>query len=514
MTVLDDEQPTEATPLILGRSSHPLASGRSLPPLAPAVNRIRHHGLQTADEDPAFFFSSSASLAEQVSFKMIVFLQLYLLTRTPAASEGKDVWEQWSKERASSLDAEDLERRVVHVWEEFLEVSRSTQEIEDCLWSSFPLEEGKSATVRVIDILKDPDVPPALISHRLVILSLLRTWTHGKAVIPAGSLSRRLVQKFDSVATPRVVHAVDVFLQLGYLALLSNYILNPPERPIITNRIPNFIGARESLLMIYTTASLLRPPSFLIGPYVLVACAFYLSLPSAPFPGDTSYSILLGALLLHVLALHLPRTPSPNFLVSPEVTLPLSTLLWYEFSRTLYPVVLFYLPATLLASFFLSVALADSIPHMTTATFAFMSPAPMEIRQAFFALWSALLLLILASTVLLVLFSASLLSASSRPASPWDRYSVAVGLRSRRIFAKAVAAYTNPYYFPPPFNLLHILFVHAPRLLVRLSGQKESVFLGHIEGVLWRLTTGILAFVVAGCWLWTASLPLTPFLGQ
>lgn len=53
----------------------------------------------------------------------------------------------------ASLDAEDLERRIIHVWEEFLEVSRSTQEIEECLWSPFALEEGKSLTVRGMFII-------------------------------------------------------------------------------------------------------------------------------------------------------------------------------------------------------------------------------------------------------------------------------------------------------------------------------------------------------------------------
>jgi hypothetical protein len=53
----------------------------------------------------------------------------------------------------ASLDAEDLERRIIHVWEGFLEVSRSTQEIEECLWSPFALEEGKSLTVRGMFII-------------------------------------------------------------------------------------------------------------------------------------------------------------------------------------------------------------------------------------------------------------------------------------------------------------------------------------------------------------------------
>jgi hypothetical protein len=100
------------------------------------------------DEDPSLFLAHPASLAQQISFKIIVLSQLYVLAKAPSIGVGADLWEQWSRARAGSLDAEDLQRRIVGVWEEFLEVSRSTQEIEECLWFPFPLEEGKSLTVR------------------------------------------------------------------------------------------------------------------------------------------------------------------------------------------------------------------------------------------------------------------------------------------------------------------------------------------------------------------------------
>jgi hypothetical protein len=312
----------------------------------------------------------------------------------------------------------------------------------------------------------------------------------------------------------RVVHAVDILLQLGYLSLLSHYVLHPPERPIIANL--DFAGAREVLLIIYSTASLLSPPTFLITPFVLVSGAFLFSLPAIPFPGDTSYSLLLGALLLHVLFLHLPRVPSPTFLISPQATLPLATFLSHQLTKTLYPCVLFYLPATSLASFFLSIALEDSIPYVPPV-FTFAQTAPMETRVVFCVLWCILVFLMIISSVLLLLFSTTLLPVSSQTISPWDKYSMAVGLQSRRIFASAVATYSVPYYFPPPFNVLQILFVHIPQVLSRLFGWKLSEVTEQIEGVLWHLTTGLLVFVVAGCWLWTGplpALPLTPITAQ
>jgi hypothetical protein len=149
----DDERPvTESTPLILRRSSvHTQLPSHSLPPLTPVVNRIRLHGIQTVDdEDPSVFLSHSASLSQQIAFKIIVLSQLYTLAKTPSTGVRTDVWEQWSGERAASLDAEDLQQRIIHVWEEFIEVGRSTQEIEECLWSPFALEEDKFHTIRGI----------------------------------------------------------------------------------------------------------------------------------------------------------------------------------------------------------------------------------------------------------------------------------------------------------------------------------------------------------------------------
>ena len=146
-----DERPTESTPLISRRSStvHSQLSPSPLPSLTPAVNHIRLHGIQTVDDGPTpFSFAHSASLAQQTSFKIIVLSQLYILAKAPPIGVDTDVWEQWSRERRPSLDADDLQRRIVGVWEEFTEVSRSTQEIEECLWTPFALEEGKPLTVR------------------------------------------------------------------------------------------------------------------------------------------------------------------------------------------------------------------------------------------------------------------------------------------------------------------------------------------------------------------------------
>jgi hypothetical protein len=146
MAIID---PTETTPLVNHRATvQSQLTPSSLPCLSPAINHVRLHGLQSLDEHPSLFLAPSASQAGQVSFKLLVLLQLHLLAKAPVASVGKDIWEQWSKERASLVDAQELQHRAVHIWEVFLHVSRSTQEIEECLWTPFPLEEGKSPSVR------------------------------------------------------------------------------------------------------------------------------------------------------------------------------------------------------------------------------------------------------------------------------------------------------------------------------------------------------------------------------
>jgi hypothetical protein len=144
-------QPTETTPLVNNRApvhSQISACSPPSPSLSPLVNHIQLHGLQSLDEDPTLFLAPSITPAGQVSFKLLVLLQLYLLTKAPVGNTGKNIWEQWSKERALSLDAEAFQQRAVHIWEEFLRVDRSTQEIEECLWTPFPLEQGKSLSVR------------------------------------------------------------------------------------------------------------------------------------------------------------------------------------------------------------------------------------------------------------------------------------------------------------------------------------------------------------------------------
>ncbi|THH21456.1 hypothetical protein EW146_g89 [Bondarzewia mesenterica] len=436
----DNEHPTESTVLLGDRHSITPPVSDVRPYVLPIVNSIHSRGFQYLEEEEAL--PSLPTITEETSFKLLVLLQLCLLCKR-SKFVGNDVWESWSKEQDAVNNVWRLERRILNTWTEFIEPGRSSKEIEECLWSAFPLEEGNSCLLR------------GNVEH---------TWRHGKAAPPEASFLDRNIQRYDAQATPCVLHAVDMLLQLGYLGILIHYILRPPQLPVIT-LYSSRIGAREILLIIYSAASVCRTWTSYSMPFILVSSAFLFSLPSFPSSGDTSYIVLLVAFILHILLLHLPRPPSPNFFVKSHVSLPLSTLLWYEFTRTVFPVFVFYLPALLLSSYLVSISLIDSIPHFPRV--AGLISAPMETREAFLALWTILACFVVISTSLLVLFSASLLSLPQRPSSPWDRYSQPVGLQARRIFVSTVTAYSTPSFFPPPFNLLQFIFIRLPMLVAR-----------------------------------------------
>lgn len=130
------------------------------------------------------------------------------------------------------------------------------------------------------------------------------------------------------------------------------------------------------------------------------------------------------------------------------------------------------------------------------------SSQPLLTRQAFAVLWAIVVYLICVSIGLLVLFSASLLSLSNRPSNPWDRFSRPVGLQARRIFIFTVAMYNTPYFFPPPFNLIQLIFIRLPVIALHLAGQKEPLFMRVVESMLWRCTVGFISGPLTGFWLW------------
>lgn len=306
---------------------------------------------------------------------------------------------------------------------------------------------------------------------------------------------------------------MDLLLQVAYLVLLAHYLLWPPPRPILSNLYLT-IGIRGILITIYAVANVCRLAHNLI-PSFIAAFAFLATLPSAPYPGGFAYALLLTAFILHILLLHIPRTPTPFLLFRPDSVLPLAELITSEFALTLRPAFLFWLPGLLVTLYLLSMSLVDDLPYLPPfhlnelRTFVNATASPMETRQAFLALAIIMLVLIIFSTIITILYGASLRASTQTPLDAWERYSKPVGARARQCFIGALALYASPHTFPPPFNLLQLVFVHIPVSVLHLRGVRELRAARMLESVLWWGTVGVCATIIAGVWTCIEGLPFT-----
>lgn len=288
------------------------------------------------------------------------------------------------------------------------------------------------------------------------------------------------------------------------LVTLAHFLLYPLTKPIITGSLKQQ-EQREYFLTLFPIALLARPWSIRVFSFLLVLFSFMFSLPSVPFPDETLYMVLYLALALQIMFLHFPHPPSPLFLLPVHWSLPLSVLLTYSVSHMFLPVILFFLPVTLLAVLLLSASLADT----TLKFFSLMTldPSPLQTRTVFLILLAAVLLLLLLSLIVGAAKFPSISMTADNSRSPhgqkWDRYSRRVGLGARKAFIRALVRYSQPYYFPPPLNLLHLIFVRFPWLVLSLFGQNGPfLHLEVAERMLWRVTVGPVIWVVAGIWFW------------
>lgn len=295
-----------------------------------------------------------------------------------------------------------------------------------------------------------------------------------------------------------VLHLLDFTLYMTYLVVLGRYALSPKS----TDEEPRLVSPTisEWLVMLYSLARVLSRWSFNTVPFMLILLA--LSLSFVPLYGlsDVSYSVVLMALSLHILQLHLCYPPTPMALFPHEQTFPLATLLWHGLSRIFIPVTAFFMPALLVTIFLLSLSLSDALGSIIPLS---INSSPLETRSAFVALFTVMFGLLICSLVMLVLVYPSL---SSRPqaASPWDRYSEAIGLDARRAFTKVVVTYSASFVFIPPFNILQIVFVRIPTWILHLAMRKDLyVSLRTLDRALWRVTVGLLcSCLAASFWLW------------
>ncbi|CAL1695974.1 unnamed protein product [Somion occarium] len=477
--------PTERTPLISSTSHHVETPAAPEPLVDPVVNklRVRESGFQHIPVEQLCPDTLTSEMS-RVAFVLVVLLSLHQTIHVGPKASFEHLSEHWRQERRDHDFLEAIRGQLVTHWEAFLLPEPSTSDIEHVLWVSFPLNEsGRRA--RLVDLLALREAPGDILAHHVVYLSLLRTWTLGPIERETRtSILGRVSRRFVSVIS-RVLHLLDLLVQVAFLLLLVSYVLRPPTASSEETSPQPVPGTREILLMIYSSSQIFRPIQVTTISSALVLFSFLSRLPSVPYPDDFSFGTLMTALTIHILQLHLPVHPSPVFLLPFQTGLPLTTLVWHGVTRIFLPVLAFFLPAILIAFFLLSISLSDVLLHFPFLS-ATLDPAPLEARTTFVFLLALLLVLMVCSVIMLVLVYPFL--SSSNPPSEWDRYSTSIGLDARRSFIRLVVAYSERRFFPPPFNLLQFFFIRIPEFIfVRVGAKKVLKWLDGIEGALWSI---------------------------
>lgn len=160
--------------------------------------------------------------ADQTAFTILVLLRSKASADTTRITA--DIWEQWSAEVKNTTSALAVDERIVKVWNTFVDVPRTTTEVEGVFWRRFPLYEGGSSPLirgQILDRLSttltktnEPThatvidlhgfLPKELLTHRVLELSLVQTWKHGLShMSKADNLLTRLMQRLKMVLTPR-----------------------------------------------------------------------------------------------------------------------------------------------------------------------------------------------------------------------------------------------------------------------------------------------------------------------
>ncbi|KAG2129955.1 hypothetical protein DEU56DRAFT_816337 [Suillus clintonianus] len=348
-----------------------------------------------------------------------------------------------------------------------------------------------------MDMLTKEHTPPELLTHPVVEAVVIKCWKYGMRAQYAQDRGLSLMEHFDALSTPRVLHLIDVLGRLVFMGSLIHYLLYPPHFHITLGQ--NEQGTREMILTFMSAASLTRRWSIHTPPAMLVFLAFITTLPSVPIPGNVSFSVLNIALLHQLVLLHLPNSPSLPVAVKPENAIPISTLLLHGATRIIIPVTLFFFPVLLLATFLVSASLVDTLSVLPNS----MEVAPMDSRFSFFILFIAVIILLLGALgTTSAMFPT--LASSTASTSRWDRFSREIGLHARKSFVKALVQY-EPYYFPVPFNMLQLL-VRVPGMVFSGLGYPVvAPFMKSMERVLWRVSVGFIGAVLSVFWFWSLA---------
>ncbi|KAH9887319.1 hypothetical protein C8Q73DRAFT_260655 [Cubamyces lactineus] len=423
-----------------------------------------------------------------------------------STQSSRNVMTQWRNTTQLPVTIHDLDTLVLRVWAKSVEDSSTTEDVENVLWSAFPVNPSSTVTVRVIDFLADGDAPVDLSRHPLVYLSLTDTWNYGRH--PLSPTTATLTRFLDRCGTPRVMHIVDLFAHVVYLGALYHFVSWPPYLEPI-----QVFDTRRTFLVVFSLAKLLRPWTYTALPPLLVFTSFLLNAAYYGVVYNTlTFSMLLFALYLEILLVHFPATPSPLLLLRPDFILPLSILVRRSMSRLLVPTA-YFLPGFIASNLMLERAALPSPFNLFSILSLNLSLGPGPIDTAtlmvyftlFFTLFLLLVCTVVYSTIVHPFLATHRLSEPGAGASSerWDRYTDSVGLEARGEYFRAVRQYGTAPYFPTPLNVVQVFVVRIPRsMLVALRRGRAVEAILFIEKGLWRAVVGPISFVVSGLWLW------------
>jgi len=141
-----DGEPTESSPLLHVPAPVFVGSAQPLPTITSTLARIQYVSIEELTvSDILGSYDPTASI--KTSFVLIILLQ-WRINKIQERISPRDVWDQWSKEKNTSLTVDQLEALILEVWTDFVTEYRTSQDIENVLWFKFPHEEEGTRSVR------------------------------------------------------------------------------------------------------------------------------------------------------------------------------------------------------------------------------------------------------------------------------------------------------------------------------------------------------------------------------
>ena len=137
-----------------------------LPHIGPFVANMRTEDINKYNIDSLSPIGLQ-SRAQKTAFAMcsLLYLRTYLQQGSP---HGRDIWVRWNHETRGGIAARSVDTLVKQVWEYFVSEEGSPAEVEDVLWTEFPLyPDSQMSTRREFVCYALWDITPTTYSCRL-----------------------------------------------------------------------------------------------------------------------------------------------------------------------------------------------------------------------------------------------------------------------------------------------------------------------------------------------------------